>query len=178
MTITLTSSHTNPFLTPNIRFSRDFRLPSRRKGDLRSSRMCRFVVSYRWFGTTRRSHAWYLKTGPIGCTETSTTKYQSALRSIPEQRIPYNINHQGNNSASVEVFANRIPSFFFFFFPPRVSELDESSLLNTKHISNISLLVWLWVGLQWLWWENQPTGMAWAAIKLYKKMVESCKGCV
>jgi hypothetical protein len=45
------------------------------------------VVSYRRFGTTYRS----LKTGPIGCPETSVTNCQSAPCNIPEERKSHTI---------------------------------------------------------------------------------------
>ena len=52
------------------------------------------VISYRRFGTTYRSHRqasrinpWPLKTGPIGCPETSVRNYHFSLRNDAEERI-------------------------------------------------------------------------------------------
>jgi hypothetical protein len=45
------------------------------------------VIYYRRFGTTSRSHFFStpMKTGPIGCPETSITNYQNMLRNNPEE---------------------------------------------------------------------------------------------
>jgi len=57
----------------------DFRLPPRCKEDFHSSGMlCSLYCSCRT--------AWPLKTGPIGCAETSVNNYQSTLRNITEKR--------------------------------------------------------------------------------------------
>jgi hypothetical protein len=68
------------------------------------------VFLYRRVGTTKRSHlqgakssrrkssswtSWLLKTGLIGCPETSVQNYHSTLRKIPEERISH-LHHGGS----------------------------------------------------------------------------------
>jgi hypothetical protein len=49
---------------------------------------CVGIIDYLclWFPTFRDKIAWHLKVGPIGCSDTSVTNYQSTLRNISEQR--------------------------------------------------------------------------------------------
>ena len=46
----------------------------------------RLLASYRFFGTTFRSHLQGWSSQSIVCTETSVTNYQSMLRNIPEEQ--------------------------------------------------------------------------------------------